>query len=1096
MQKINFLRRLAVRQGWLTAILILLFSFGCFQVSADPFNRSVNFSGKNVPLKTVFATIKHQTGYVFFYDASVIEAVKTVNVELKNSTVEDALKTIFKDQPVTWLIEGKTITILKKLPQSQSVQNNVNDPVQVEGTVTDDKGIPLPAVSIMIKGTSKGTQAGPDGKYKLNANRGDVLVFNFMGFRTKEITVGQSTIINAVLETSVSTLDQVQVIAYGTTTRRLSTGTISKVKGEEIRNQPVDNPLLALSGRMPGVEITQANGNSSAPVSVVIRGVNSLGASSEPLYIIDGIPFAHSAGSVTYASGISAQTLGGLTNASSGTSPFVNLNAGDIESIEVLKDADATAIYGSRGANGVVLITTRKAKAGKTTIDASFNTGWSRPTTMVDMMNTKQYVAMRKEAFRNDGIIPTTANATDLMVWDTTRYTDWTKFLYNKIARSTDGQVRVSGGSPQTQFSIASGFKHVTPIYYGDFSNDRISFQSNLSHRSNDNKFSVSVNASYNSDKNNLNTADLLQLVNTIPNAPYPIDSLGNLVWRDKGVLFSNPLAYAEKKYFGLTEGLRSSLNLGYKFTPNLEIKLDGGFNQTKVDQTSTNPTKSQSPFGTQLSTSDFFNQTQKNWTLEPQANYFKNWGKSKVQVLLGGSFQEQLSFNSRISASGYTSDELMLTPGPASSKTITSGYGKYRYEALFGRISYNWDDKYLINVSARRDGSSRFGSDNRFGNFGAVGAAWVFSEENFMKQLSFLSYGKLRGSVGVTGNDRIGNYQYLSKWQATNAAVAYQGVNGLYPVNLDNPDFAWERNQKWEAAMELGFLNDRIYLSADYYLNKTNNQLVGYSLPSQTGFTTLNANLNAVVQNSGWEFALNSTNIQLKDFTWKTAFNLTIPRNKLVKYPGIENSPYSSTYVVGMPIYISKWIKYNGVDPQTGIYQLAGTNTPKDQTEIYDLSQRYYGGLQNTLNYKSLSLDFSLQFVNKKGRTAISFSAPGTRINQPVAVLDRWQKPGDITDVQKFSTTGTPITTYSYYANFSEARVTDASFLRLKNVSLSYKFNSNITQKLHAQTIRLYVQGQNLFTVTPYKLGDPETMSYSTMPPLKTFTTGLQVIF
>ncbi|SMO57791.1 TonB-linked outer membrane protein, SusC/RagA family [Solitalea koreensis] len=617
-----------------------------------------------------------------------------------------------------------------------------------------------------------------------------------------------------------------------------------------------------------------------------------------------------------------------------------------------------------------------------------------------------------------------------------------------------------------------------------------------MAHHSKDNKLTVALNASYNSDKNNLNSTDLLNLITTIPNAPYPLDSLGNLVWRDQGVNFSNPLAYTFKKYVGLTENMISSLNISYKLTDGLVAKLDGGYNLVKMDQTGTNPIKSQSPFGTQLATADFYNATQKNWILEPQLTYNKNWSKNKIDFLVGGSFQDQLVLNTKISASGYTSDEMIFSPSPASNKSVTSGYENYRYEALFGRIGYNWDGKYLVNVSARRDGSTRFGPGKQYGNFGAIGTAWVFSEENFMKNLSFLSFGKLRASYGVTGNDRITSYQYLSLWNSTNSAVSYQGVSGLYPANLYNPDYHWERNRKWEAAMELGFLRDRIYLSADYYLNKTDNQLVGYDLPVQVGFSNVTANMDAILQNSGWEFALNSTNIHLKDFTWKTGFNITIPRNKLIAYPNLDISPYASVYSIGMPITTSKWIQYQGVDPQTGVYKLAGMNPATDRTQIYDLAQRSYGGLQNTLTYKSWTLDFFFNFVKQKGKTSINFATPGLRSNQPTYVLGRWQNPGDITDIQKFSQTGTPTTVYSYYANYSDARITDASFLRLKNASLSYQLDKKIAHKIMADNIRIYVQGQNLFTATPYKLGDPETMSFSTMPPLRTISTGLQVTF
>ena len=859
---------------------------------------------------------------------------------------------------------------------------------------------------------------------------------------------------------------------------------------------PISPKSRALGGRLPGLQISQVNGLAGGPVNVTIRGKNSLGAGNEPLYVIDGVPFGHSLTNVTMGTGVSAQTLGGISTASVGTSPFVNLNPADIESMEVLKDADATAIYGSRGANGVVLITTRKAKAGKTSVDASFYTGFGRPTRVPQMMNTAQYVMMRNEAFRNDNLVPNTTNATDLTVWDTNRNTDWTDLLIGETARSYDAQFRLSGGSEQTQFLLSAGYHRETPIFYGNMHDDRVSIRASMNHHSSDNKFSIAVSTSYSADNNNINTTNIGQVINTVPNAPYPLDSAGNLVWRDKGINFTNPLSYVKKRYRGLTENSISNINIGYRFSKSFQVKVDGGINVVRIDQKASNPTSSQNPFSTTpAATAEFFTQVQRNWIVEPQAEFSRKIGKGQLLILTGGSFQQQLSEGSRITASGYTSDELLGTPGPAATKSIASSYAKYRYAAAFGRVSYNWDGKYLANVSGRHDGSSRFGPNKQFGNFGAVGLGWIFSEEKFFEQFSFFNYGKIRTSMGVTGNDRIGNYQYIARWGTSSAALPYQNASGLYPINLENPDFGWERNKKWEAAIELGFLDNHIFVSADYYLNRTDNQLIGYDLPSQVGFTSVTANREALVENRGWEFLINSTNIKTKDFTWESSFNITIPRSELVAYPNLATSSYANTYVIGQPITIRKYIDYQGVDPETGIYKLNGINLTTDRTIIRDLAQREYGGLQNTLIYKGWSLDFFFHFVNQLGPTSIFFQAPGARTNQTIEALRRWQKTGDITDVQKFATTGAPVTQYSYYANYSDARVSDASFIRLKNVSLAYEFDGNLIQKLKVDNIRLYFQTQNLLTFTKYKIGDPETFSF-TDTPLRMFTMGFQVKF
>jgi TonB-linked SusC/RagA family outer membrane protein len=1084
----------------ITAMLMVAFTFAA---SAHSYSQ-ITISAKNKSLSSVFKSIKHQSGYDFVYAVESLNKAGNISVELHNVGLQDALEACLKDKELTYTVIGKTVVI----KSNEKITIPIREPslpsiIDVQGRIVSESGEPVAGASVKIKGTSLGASADKNGLFQLKGiNEDATLIVSGTNIETIEVRVNQSSLLKDGFLTirtklKVNSLDETVVIAYGTTTRRLATGAISKVSGEEIRKNPVDNPFLAIGDKIPGLQVTQTSGVAGAPVSIFIRGKSSLGAGSEPLYVIDGVPFAHTVGSVTFSNGISAQTLGGLSNATNGSSPFVNLNPSDIESIEVLKDADATAIYGSRGANGVILITTRKAKTGKTSLDLNFYTGWGRPTCLPKMMNTQQYTAMRREAFKNDSIVPTTGNASDLMVWDTTRNTDWEKIMLGKTARIYDGQVRISGGNQQTQVSLATGYHRETPVYYGNMHDDRVNLHSNFSHKTTDNRFQIAFNASYSSDKNNLSTIDLMQLLTSIPNAPNPLDSAGNLVWSDKGINFTNPLAYTKKQYIGLSENMLSSLNMSYNIAKGLRVKLDGGFNIVRLDQTATNPASSQgSSSSSFISSADFYRQAQKNWILEPQTDYTTKLGKGQLQVLVGGSFQQQVSAGDKISATGYTNDALLLTPGPAATKTVTSTYAKYRYDAIFGRLSYNWDTKYLINISGRRDGSSRFGPGKQFGNFGAIGAGWIFSNENFMRFFPALSYGKLRASWGVTGNDRIGNYQYISQWLSTSSALPYQGSSGIYPYNLDNPDFAWERNKKWEAGLELAFFKDRIDLTADYYLNRTDNQLVGLSLPSQVGFGYVNANRDAILQNSGWEFLVNTTNIRKKDFSWRSSFNISIPQNKLIAYPDLENTSYASVWSIGQPVTIQKYIQYQGVDPTTGIYKLNGINLSKDKIEPRNLARTYYGGFQNSFAYKGFSLSFSFYFVKQMGKASFLYQAPGSRTNQPVTVLDRWQKPGDITDIQRFATTGPAVTQYSYWANYSDAIITNTSFIRLKNMSLAYQLDRSIARKIKAENVRVYCQGQNLLTFTHYKVGDPEIMAFSTMPPLKMITVGVQVIF
>jgi TonB-dependent starch-binding outer membrane protein SusC len=426
-----------------------------------------------------------------------------------------------------------------------------------------------------------------------------------------------------------------------------------------------------------------------------------------------------------------------------------------------------------------------------------------------------------------------------------------------------------------------------------------------------------------------------------------------------------------------------------------------------------------------------------------------------------------------------------------------------YHYQAVFGRVNFGWGDKYILNLTGRRDGSSRFGPDRQFSSFGAIGGAWIFSKEAFIKDnLPFLKYGKLRGSIGITGNDQIGDYKYLNTYSLY--PFPYQGQTGLVPTQLYNPDYSWETNRKSELGLELGSLNDRIIVMASFYHNRSSNQLANYTLPIQTGFSGIIQNVPALVQNTGWEYQLNASIIKTRDFTWDASLNVTFAHNKLLKFPGLSSSGYASKYEIGKPLNIVKLIHSTGVDPQTGVFQFTDKNGhitstptfPDDYTVVKDLTPAYYGGFNNRLQYKGLSLSVFFQFVKQEGfNYTYNNTTPGSMTNQPIDVLSRWRKPGDITNTQLYTTTNPGSTAYNYYSSSSDGAVSDASFIRLKNAALSYSFPMKWSSRIKAELIRFYLQGQNLITVTNYK-GDPEIKSSFKLPPLKMVTAGVQLIF
>ena len=986
------------------------------------------------------------------------------------------------------------------------------------GTVTNGDGEPLKGATITetSNGVKRVTETTADGTFKFTGiSAGAVLLITHIGYETQQVKVQNRQELTIVLTQKTGELDEVIVRGYGTTTRRLGTGNITKVPAKEIETQPVSNPLAALEGRVPGVIISQTSGVPGSSFNVEIRGRTSLDqalSKNDPLFVIDGVFFEAGNQPANQLRSAANDNLG-----RGGLSPLNSINPGDIESIEILKDADATAIYGSRGANGVILITTKRGKAGATNITGNIYTAISNPGQSLKLLDTRQYVQMRKEGFKNDGVTPGTdpydaGYAPDIMLWDTSRYTDFKKLLTGNTARTTDAQLSVSGGNRQTQFLLSGGFRRETNVFSASLADTRASMHIGINHISENRKLNMAFSGGYSRDRNRLLSTDLTQFIYLPPNLQL-YDAAGGINWEEGGVNFatvnniSNPLSVLLKTNTSVIENGYGNLLAGYKILPSLTLKASLGYNTFKNDEVSVMPGTSVNPYFSAYVTpsASFANASVNNWTIEPQLNYVINTRKAKWDFLLGGTLQEKQSGATVIDASGYSND--LLLNNPAAAGRIVAGVNKarYRYEAVFGRIGFNSKDRYLLNGTFRRDGSSRFGPGRQFASFGAIGAGWIFSDERFAKQhLSFISFGKARMSYGITGNDQIGDYNFLNLWSA---ADVYQGLPTLLPAKLYNPDLQWETNKKLEVAIELGFLQNKLSASASYYRNRSGNQLVNDPLPTQAGSQNIVLNLPALVQNSGWELVVSSKNITSAKWKWTTSINITLPRNKLLSFPGLATSGYSGLYIVGKPLSVINRYKYLGVDPQTGVYTFADANKDSllnraDYQVSGDLVPKCYGGLLNTISYQNVQLQFLVEFRKQTGKNYLSefgYNPPGFASNQPAAVLNRWQKPGDRAGIQQFIATysGSPafIATFARL-NQSDAIYGDASFIRLKNVSLSYNLPSNVVSKLKMSGIRAYINGQNLITISRYKGLDPETQNINVLPPLTTIAAGIQFTF
>ncbi|HUC81386.1 MAG TPA: SusC/RagA family TonB-linked outer membrane protein [Flavisolibacter sp.] len=1077
---------------------ILLLLVICINLSATAQTTgdgTISLSVKNAPLEEVFKEIRKQSGYAFVYTREQLQKTLPVSIQLKDVSLQQALDALFTGQPFTYILEGNHIAIREK-PITTAPSPQLRN--EVTGVVRDEEGQTLGAATVAVKGSLIATATNEKGEYHLKTQASNaILVISAVGFRTKEVPLLGRTVVDVVLTVMVSELDKTVIIAYGSTTRRLSTGSIEKLTAQEIAKQPVSNPLAALQGRIPGLLITQSSGMAGAGFSVQLRGQNSIIQGSEPLFIIDGVPFS---------SGNSP--INQLSNAAgpAGLSPLHLLNPSDIESIEVLKDADATAIYGSRGANGVILITTKKGKAGTTRVTVNVYRGWSKVTRTMDMLNTSQYVGMRREAFANDGVVPNPTNAPDLLLWDTTQYTDLRKLLIGGTAHTLDAQLSFSGGNAGTQYRVGGGYRKETTVFPTDLGDQKASLQFNLHHTSANQKLSLTLSGNYLADKNRLHFGDPTRYLVLPPHIQLR-DSLGKINWVQNGVAFSsigfgensNPLANLASLYTGKFHHLLSNLQLNAKVTSSLSVRINLGYNTLSSDESQLNPSSSLDPTLGMLPYSYFGTAFSKSWILEPQVHYQKKWKDNKLEVLLGATIQQREQSSLTVHAGDYSNDLNLPSIAGAGTVNTNNGYSQYRYTALFGRLNYNYRDEYLLNITGRRDGSSRFGPRSRFSNFGAFGAAWIFSKNRLLRNpFSFLSFGKVRASYGITGNDQIGDYRFLDTWTAS--SQTYQGIGSLNPTTLFNPDYAWEVNKKLEAAIELGFFADRFVFSAAYFRNHSGNQIVQYSLPIQTGFSSVGKNLAASIRNWGWEFSAQTRNFTGK-FSWTSNLNLSITRNKLLDFPGLATSSYSTTYTIGAPLSARKVYQYLGIGAD-GVYQFNDVNKDgkmdrADREVLVNPAPSFYGGIQNNLSYGGFECTLFLELKKQSGFNYLrnlNSLPPGTMRNQPLIALERWQAPGDQTTIQKFTTTvGRPAYTASVsHIGNSDAIYGDASFVRVKNISLSYQLNPKWLKPLHFSEGRIYLQAQNLFTITGYQGADPENQNFFVLPPLKTFAAGV----
>jgi len=1093
-------------------LTILIMTLFLVQVSALT-KAQITLNEKHASLQKVLKSISKQSGYDLICQAEDLKNANPVTVKLNNASVETALSAVFSGQPLIYQVSEKTVMVKRK-EEVSFIENIIArfQSIDVKGRVVDEKGQALVGATIAVKGKKQATKTVSDGNFALNdVEEKDVILVSFIGYKALEIAV-RADVGVVTLRLEDNSLEQVQVIAYGEVQKKFSTSNLTSISGNVIKDQPVSNPLIALQGRIPGIMIRQQNGLNTGSLDVLVQGKNSIGNGNDPFYVIDGIP-------LTPNSLMKDGLIFGSIGSGLGINNLNFINPSEIESITVLKDADATAIYGSRAANGAILITTKKGKIGKTKVDFSTQAGWGKLANTIKMLNTEQYIAFKKEAFSNNNqIVP--ASAADINgTWDPNRNIDWQKEILGGTAQFQNIQATLSGGNENTQFLAGTGYIRETPIFKGNFSNKKNSVNFNINHRSNDHKFKFFLSASYLSANNKLPMEDVtIDAVQRLaPNFPNLYNSDGTINWapvpniRPFQSTTEQPAAKLTTLYTNESSNLLANSNLSYEIIPGLVIKSSFGFNSLQSNEKGISPTSSIPPedvfYGGKPS-ARFSDKSIKSWIIEPQASYIQRFSFGTIDALIGSTFQKTENYLLSLAGEQYNSDQQLTDLNSAGVKsTIGSLQSIYNYAGVFGRLNYRVKDRYILNVAIRRDGSSRFGSENRFHSFYSFGGAWMFSEEYFIKRaFPFIDFGKIRASFGTTGNDQIGDYSFYSLYNTNSVPVPYLGVVALSPNNLSNPYLQWEETKKLNLGLDLGFFSNRLQLSANYYRNRSSNQLLGENLSLVTGFGSITRNLPALVQNKGWEISLDATIVKAKKFKWQTTFNATLPENKLIRYDGLENTSDKSRFSINKSINLIRLYPFAGVNSETGLYQIVNSNgelTSKpneltDKTVEITRDVKWQAGYGNTFTYKRLSLDVFFIIVNQYAPNLKYVLYPSSQFNRNylIDVLDHWKKPGDIVTYQRISSNPNQINDAWYGARDGDGSFNRITYARLNNATLSYDFNTPILSRMHIVSARMFIQGQNLFSISNYKNGDPEVQSLSNLGLIRMLSIGAQFSF
>lgn len=974
--------------------------------------------------------------------------------------------------------------------------------ISISGRVTASDGGTLPGATVLERGTTNGASTNAEGAFTLSVQPNATLVISSVGYTAQTIAVGGQSVLNVTLAASATQLSEAIVVGYGSQTKADVTGSVTQLTAKDVENVPTVSFEQAIQGRTPGVQINQGSGKLGAGVQIRVRGSSSVTASNQPLYVIDGIP-------------ATSTDVGSDTEP---LNPLADLNPNDIESITILKDASSAAIYGSRASNGVILVNTKKGRQGQTKVNVGYYVGTSRPTRLRKFLNADQYKQLFSEAINNvPGLIDTTDptayqsvaevfDAEGGIDFNSTSNTDWASEAFRK-GRVEQYDFNVSGGDAKTRFYLSSTFNDQTGIIVGNRYR-RGSARINLDHSITD-KVKVGLNLSLTRSVNDRTPNDNaftnpLQLNALPPLQPLRDPATGEL---NNNTLYYNNLIDLDKgSNRAGTYRSFSTFFLSFQPIKNLTLRTEVGADFLNLNEDIYRGAGTQQGGNTGYG---YSNQVQViNYTTNNTASYNYTFNEDhNIDALIGFSFQRSDTKRTSAEGRGFPNAEFTKINSAAIKTAAGSSQEAFAFVSQFARVNYAFRSKYLLSGSVRRDGSSRFGKNNRYGTFGAGSIGWVVSEESFLKENSLMNLLKLRASYGLTGNAEIGNFPSLGLFNA----LPYADQAGIQPSErVGNPDLTWESTAQADLGLEFGFFDNRISGEVDVYEKKTTDLLLERPLPYGNGYVNVVENV-GTLNNRGLEISLNTRNFD-KAFKWSTSFNVSFNRNKITSLAAPIQSQYLGSVREGLPIGIFYGRKFVGVDPDNGdaLYATAEGGTTNRvalaaQQVVGNPNPNFTGGVTNTFSFKGVDLSILGQFVSGVSlynAAGIYQSASGDYFdNQTLDQLNAWKKKGDITNVPQLRYGGGNGTAQS------SRWVSDGSFFRVKNVTLGYNISSDLAKRAFLKSARVYVSAQNLFTFTKYEGYDPEVNTaafgranflighdFYTPPLAKTFLVGINL--